>query len=438
MLDFEPTGLVAPAPRWDLPTVWASPAVAGGEASTPVFRSASTPVEAGTPAYNTAASTSSYGPPPGGSGNPPASPPPASPPPGGSGSPPSGSKGEPTLLGLMELDYLYTSARVVEDPGQTPYPDGPEVVDKNADGVIDDTVGDYSVPDTYVRGDTVIVTAKFQAGQTQPVRPGQTPRAVYVEGQGYTFHIPLTPLTDMGSYLLLPSTAATAALPNYVHVSGGISWKFYLWGGSQPPPEGQPLQEMPVVSASSVLYVTLDTPATTPVYHTLIDLSTTAAAWAATPQEVVEDTYRNAFATRSVYTALPAMGPIATRVRRPLFYYKNPITSGWDTQETTTEGLLRTGDGQCGAWVNFFLDTLKAHGIDGVERGLVRPKGDDKWLAVNNWGFTDPPAIPLDPYPYVNYVLDGKLQDGMTPGTLTVPSRPYYIWAGPNDNKPSR
>ncbi len=324
--DLEPAGVVAPAPHWDFPAVWAGPAGAAGEAGGLAFgptvagdgaSAGFVPADAGALGPRAGLPTGlsappGYGPPPGGDSTPSSSSSPAYSP---------GSGTIPSEVGLLEMDFQNTSTRVVEDPGQTPYPAGPEVVDLNADGVIDEAAGDYAVPAAYVRGDVVTVAAKFQITKMQTTSFPVT-WVPNISGRGYTFNIPLTKLTMQGNTLVLPPTAAEQPLPDRMHVSGGIEWTLHLLGDG-PPPASPPSGGLRVNSGSvPQLYVTLGTPAGDgPTYHTVIHLSTTAAAWSSTAEEVLDKTW-NAFKTRDVFTARAALGPEAKRVSKPLHYYK--------------------------------------------------------------------------------------------------------------------
>ncbi len=63
-----------------------------------------------------------------------------------------------------------------------------------------------------------------------------------------------------------------------------------------------------------------------------------------------------------------------------LGYYEN-----WQTQARTSKALLEGGDGQCGAWGQFLVDTLRAQGITKGEFVLVVPTRQGDGFLVNNW-----------------------------------------------------
>jgi hypothetical protein len=79
----------------------------------------------------------------------------------------------------------------------------------------------------------------------------------------------------------------------------------------------------------------------------------------------------------------------------PLGYYRE-----YTCKEKPTRGLIKDGDGQCGAWCSFFVDMLKVHGIDNLKEGRqIRCKAAEGFM-INNWGFKTPSGAA--PYPYVN------------------------------------
>ncbi len=129
----EPAGVAPPAPTWPAVGVSVAAAAAGDDGPAAGFtRSApagegaggatTTWAEGGAAVLFPAAASMSQPP------NSPPPPPPPPPPPGGSGSG-SGLETEWFQIGLSTMDFLDTAARVVEDPGRTPYPAGPEYVD---------------------------------------------------------------------------------------------------------------------------------------------------------------------------------------------------------------------------------------------------------------------------------------------------------------------
>ncbi len=274
--------------------------------------------------------------------------------------------------------------------------------------MIDNSAGDYDVPTVYVRGDTVRVTARFKLWDLRPMYPDATPRTPYIGGSGYAVSFPPTPATIQGDTLSVTLTAS-APLPNCVHMNGGIHWGL---GWGDPPGQGngnvQPAQQN-IKGGGGLLYVTLGQPATDgPLYHTVVHVSTAAAMWVDTPQQVIDKTWE-AFKTRKLTTASPAfddldkvlLPPELRRVAKPLHYYKE-----WNTLSATTKELLETGDGKCGAWGLFMADTLKVHGI-AAKAVPVEPKpnpttGLIEAFAIQRWDFQGAGGSGNADYPYGN------------------------------------
>jgi len=136
-----------------------------------------------------------------------------------------------------------------------------------------------------------------------------------------------------------------------------------------------------------------------PLYETCVKIGCDAAAGktaSATPQDVVNAVWTNGFSGRSV-----------SRVDGTQLRYWNPDT----TTATNTAQLIQTGDGQCGAWAELFMDTLSAQGISGAQKigvtstytsspfvtGLRDYRG---LMLVKNWTFPVTGAAPADVAPF--------------------------------------
>ena len=164
------------------------------------------------------------------------------------------------------------------------------------------------------------------------------------------------------------------------------------------------------------LFVTLEPPVGTS-YYTVIKTPTVASVGDNTIAGVVTDTF-SVFETRQVqkqnfYPPPPDfVGPPAPD---PLHYYKN-----WKTLKTTAEELIRTRDGQCGAWVDLFLKMLGQHGGASGARDLtIRPSDSAgaQGFAINDWKFLSPvPGGLSDGYTHANEYV-GSWYGANTDGT---------------------
>ena len=243
------------------------------------------------------------------------------------------------------------------------------------------------MPAAYVRGEYVTVAATFKMSEFRQMYPDATPRAPYISGAGYAVSFPRTPATIDGDTLSVTVTSSQP-LPNAVHMNGGIGWGL-SWGSSGS-------DGLPITGGGGLLYVTLDKPATETVYHTVIHTSTVAAMWADTPQQVIDRTWE-AFKTLDVYTAKPAMGPIAERVTKKLHYYKSwsPLP-GFDMAE-----LLRDGDGRCRAWAEFLVETLRVQSIAASIVAVKPIMAPDEGFVIDKWQYSGANSQNAD-YPHGN------------------------------------
>lgn len=83
--------------------------------------------------------------------------------------------------------------------------------------------------------------------------------------------------------------------------------------------------------------------------------------------------------------------------------------------------LVKTGSGQCGAWVSFTAKLLKNQGLttingvkDSILEAVIFPKKDQKALAVNSWT-TKGEGFPLEIPPWWKIISFDAGVDGSTP-----------------------
>jgi hypothetical protein len=87
---------------------------------------------------------------------------------------------------------------------------------------------------------------------------------------------------------------------------------------------------------------------------------------------------------------------IPTRARR-MFYY-----GLWGTGATSYTDLLKDGDGQCGAWVSFWMSEIRVQGIMEVTPTIITilPPEDSNGFLVKNWTFADQGTSGDPSFPY--------------------------------------
>ena len=370
--------------------------------------------------------------------------------------------------------------------------------DKNGNGMIDLGQGDHAWPVAYLRGSTMAVTAVFQLNNSLFSKAqaalqngtltiqGNTPTYTFTAKNG---QISLNAGTQQ---LTITKISADTALPNIVtaYKNLTIDWCLSLDGT---------LNDTDNAGASvNPVYVLLNTPylgnsnGTKTLYYTVVDLGCTLG-WGlndpnnknALPNALMAGTGGfSGLAINTVRlnanTGLPADdgsdGDPTDPTGNPNFqsfaltYYGN-----WATASITTASLLKTHDGQCGAWATFFIDILAAQGAIGpndnpytslqptVSSITGNAKVGHEWLLVGDWSFTPTPnqnpysgglsvqvqqsstltagqkgtlAPQSIPYPYMNSLVSLKdtPQNGMPVSIATsiqngAPPFGYY-WAG--------
>ena len=251
---------------------------------------------------------------------------------------------------------------------------GPHWYDHDLDGnASPSTTGDRSCPAAYKKSSTPKLDASFLiplAGEGEAVRA----MAVITQRGGGNLILPLTTLSRVstGATFVMPATAATAAFENAVRCYNAgaadgdpitplkIEWKVKIGDA--------PLATF--AKTRHTLYLTYDDPkktnkGTTDIREeTLFYIGCRYAPAAASGQQAVVDAVFNHFKTLNVQRVKKST---ATPDGNAMTYWKglNPPAD--------TKGLLSSGDGKCGAWARFFVDVLRAQGIDSDLRTITPP-----------------------------------------------------------------
>lgn len=321
---------------------------------------------------------------------------------------------------------------IMADP-DTPAYDPPHWVDSDLDGVTNDDLnepGDRSLPIGYPRNSNAVISARFTV--TLAAVPYSLPSGqLMVRGvnilsaaQPFYFTIPPTLVSLVGNDVVLPPTPISSPFPNTMNYGGiVINWEFSNNGGSSWLSAGQTENE---------LFVTLDTPGTIPVFHTVIYQGVASAGNAGAADEATAITkIWEKFEKREISTRHIRMD-IANK---KLHYYKE-----WDTQSVNTVDLLKTYDGNCIAWSFFFADSLLVAGIKDKKyimkfesktykaNKLTNVNEYRENIFVKNWEFTLNGSSGDTTYPYRNAPIDtnksGFIFDKDTAGLWR------YVWGG--------
>ena len=86
------------------------------------------------------------------------------------------------------------------------------------------------------------------------------------------------------------------------------------------------------------------------------------------------------------------------------------------TDETTVQGMLATGDGQCTTWTKLFLDMLLIDGVSGPNDYVTVVPAHSEGFLVNNWSFVGTATSGNPSYPYLDNVLTGNYDVVKQPG----------------------
>jgi len=185
-----------------------------------------------------------------------------------------------------------------------------------------------------------------------------------------------------GNELTMQNTDAAVPLADTVDVFDPlrIEWSVSRDGGQTWCPAG---------ASENPVYVTLGDPVSAGLggsnrRHTLFRNSCRDAQGATTQEQVLAGVWSD-FADRVVMRAEPDANGDPVQ----LTYYAN-----WFCGNITTNALLSSGDGQCGAWASFMLDMLRAHGIDYADEYVLFrysnsdfPNPANRGFLVKDWNF---------------------------------------------------
>ena len=189
----------------------------------------------------------------------------------------------------------------------------------------------------------------------------------------------------------------------------------------------------PFFFAENTVYLTWKDPvASVTRYETLLKVGCDAANQGTEPaneDDLVQAIWSNGFSGRDVH-----------RVNGTQLKY-------WDggaADATNSAGLIRDANGQCGAWAEFFMDTMSVQGITATQKMLVTSKYTDDpsmlmtdprtfyrmgSFLVKDWTFNTAGTAPSDVAPF-NYRFS------TAPGVPTECTRGTAAPGQGNDNPP--
>ncbi|MBX3399048.1 MAG: hypothetical protein KF873_09920 [Gemmataceae bacterium] len=326
---------------------------------------------------------------------------------------------------------------IVADPDTPAYGDPPQWVDSDLDGLTNDdpdAPNDRALPIGYPMNKDAVVSARFQANFTTipyPIPPGQ----LMIRGanllsaaQPYYFTIPATAATLVGNDVVLPETTIANPFPGTMNYGSiVIQWEFSNNGGTSWSSAGK---------SENQLYVPLDKPVLSVVYHTPIHLGVAAAALAGASTETaaIAKIWEN-FETREIKNTHIK----AAYNGKKLHYYKDwDITSG-DPKVlgAPTMKLLKDLDGTCVSWSFLFADAMFDAGIKAKKYIMQfeskttyqtpgNPYPYPENLLIKNWDFAGNGTSGNNTYPYQNTPNDP--QNPATMFSKSVVGTWHYEW----------
>ena len=238
--------------------------------------------------------------------------------------------------------------------------------------------GDKNYPVAYTRNTKPKIEAKFELGtdlSSQTIK-------IKATGSG-DIAIPETVATVSGGTVTLPETESTGAFVNtikhYDHETSGkefeLAWEMQIGSSGW----------FSVGETKHTLYLTLADPVTTLRQETLFYVGCRLSDGKSNVNDTIFAVW-NEFSDREV-----------NRVDQTrMTYWANNSASCTDT-----ESLIKDGNGQCGAWAEFFIEAIKLHGVGDAKKIYLTPiyqndpqtqiavDGETRGLMlVKNWGFS--------------------------------------------------
>jgi hypothetical protein len=302
----------------------------------------------------------------------------------------------------------------------------PHWMNSNGDGIINPKVKDRAYPYSYVLGATPTIAATFVTNDSQ------IPATIKIKGTLYnkdTAHPLGITVTGNASYdkasgwMKTGPIKASGAFPSEV---GALTPLLIEWEYGS---EGDPGEDYwPCGESTNFIYITLATPAKVAEYKfkTVLDIGCRQGAGATKASQLLAagGGLWKYFAGRKVQRADGT----------DLTYYND-----WGTMNVQLCDLLKTTDGQCGAWARLLRAVYGAQGIttSNVQITGIRPNNGS--MLVNTWKPKNAAGInkneyvtPAQPPPWPRQTGAGKGKYLFTSADIT-----YVSGAGQNNNNPA-
>ncbi len=292
-------------------------------------------------------------------------------------------------FGLASVDLEATDAArkhdITRDTGGV-Y-DDVEWVDPSPDGTLQGAPDDHRLPVCYTRsGPHGAVHVRVEQVDIRLLgNLGVTSVMVRANGTigGQTITLPETAAAISGDQIVALNLDSPEAIPDVIrNTEIVLNWQVSLDGGPW----------LDVGTSLNTAYITWDDPLAAAPFETCLYVGCQAAedmGTTHTEQQVVNRIFSDGFAGLNV-----------RRVDGTILKYWD----GGNARATDTAGLLADANGQCGAWAEFFVDTLRSQGIGGADKiGVYAASnpGNDGFL-VKSWSFIGSGSSPgTSPYSWV-------------------------------------
>jgi alpha-tubulin suppressor-like RCC1 family protein len=262
-------------------------------------------------------------------------------------------------------------------------------LDHNSDAT-NTAIGERNSPVAFTRNTKPKISAAFKT----PGLTAGTPIKIRAHGSD-GIEIPATAAHVEGDYTSIPLTESTTPFPDTIkYYNNGdstaftLTWEMSIDGGST-------WIELGVTKHT--VYLTLADPQTDMRYETVASIGCRNADGMETESDLVERVWRDFEDLR-----VSRVGTTSAMM------YWGSWASEVDCDEqtpscTSAAGLLKNGDGRCGAWMRFLDAALRFQGIEGCKQLKITTKdipykgetltGDGFY--VKNWDVSDLPPVAL-------------------------------------------
>lgn len=277
---------------------------------------------------------------------------------------------------LKEVSFSGTNYHVIRKDDGSKFYDAPHWQDNSspANGNANDS-SDRNYPVSFTRNTKATVAAVITVDPPSAFISGR----IRGDGPG-SLDVPATTATVSGNEMTITAVESAGTFENKVAFLDPMTmqWEVSPDGGKSWFASGL---------SSHQVYVTLGDPLTT-VYHTAVHIGCKNAAGETTEAQTASKIW-------SEFTDRNVQRTDGTQLK----YW-----DGGAANATNTSMLLHDGNGQCGSWAEFLIDSLKVQGISSAKKILIVEATDpmNRLFLVKTWQYNGTGMSPgTAPYSYV-------------------------------------